>query len=119
VFLKKGQYPRVCIITYLSKGPSHVSFKALKLAERTIQFADTLTVLTEGYLRAGRVSHAEGSLMQATKYYSTAVEGHPKHALGAIGLAQMQMQNGKPLTSLAGGEVFIIFQTRWPRRSTL
>lgn len=68
--------------------------KALKLAERTIQFADTLTILTEGYLRAGRVSHAEGSLAHATKYYSAAIEGQPKHVLGAIGLAQMQMQNG-------------------------
>ncbi|KAF8070705.1 RNA polymerase II-associated protein [Lyophyllum atratum] len=76
VFLRKGNYTR-----------------ALKLAERTIQFADTLTVLTEGYLRAGRVSHAEGSVTHATKYYSSAVEGQPKHILGAIGLAQMQMQN--------------------------
>ncbi|KAG6902757.1 hypothetical protein C0995_011905 [Termitomyces sp. Mi166 len=76
VFLRKGEYDR-----------------ALKLAERTIQFADTLTVLTEGYLRAGRVSHAEGSLSHASKYYSAAVEGQPKHVVGAIGLAQLQMQN--------------------------
>ncbi|KAF7357881.1 Tetratricopeptide repeat protein 1 [Mycena venus] len=75
---------------FLRKG-SHD--RALKLAERTIQFADTLTVLTEGYIRAGRVSHAEGSLAQATKYYSSATEGQPKHVIGAIGLAQMQMQN--------------------------
>lgn len=57
-----------------------------------------MTVLTEGYLRAGRVSHAEGALAQATKYYTAATEGQPKHVLGAIGLAQMQMQNGKLLT---------------------
>ncbi|KAF9464960.1 RNA polymerase II-associated protein [Collybia nuda] len=76
LFLRKGNYKR-----------------ALKLAERTVQFADTLTVLTEGYLRAGRVSHAEGSLAYATRYYSAAIEGQPKHVLGAIGLAQMQMQN--------------------------
>ncbi|KAJ7646672.1 RNA polymerase II-associated protein [Roridomyces roridus] len=76
LFLRKGSYDR-----------------ALKLAERTIQFADTLTVLTEGYIRAGRVSHAEGSLPYATKYYSSATEGQPKHVIGAIGLAQMQMQN--------------------------
>ncbi|KAJ6498745.1 RNA polymerase II-associated protein [Mycena sanguinolenta] len=75
---------------FLRKG-SHD--RALKLAERTIQFADTLTILTEGYIRAGRVSHAEGSLAQATKYYSSATEGQPKHVVGAIGLAQMQMQN--------------------------
>ncbi|KAJ6465111.1 RNA polymerase II-associated protein [Mycena vitilis] len=75
---------------FLRKG-SHD--RALKLAERTIQFADTLTVLTEGYIRAGRVSHAEGSIAHATKYYSAATEGQPKHIVGAIGLAQMQMQN--------------------------
>ncbi|KAJ6594521.1 RNA polymerase II-associated protein [Mycena capillaripes] len=75
---------------FLRKG-SHD--RALKLAERTIQFADTLTVLTEGYIRAGRVSHAEGSLAHATKYYSSATDGQPKHVVGAIGLAQMQMQN--------------------------
>lgn len=68
--------------------------QALKLAERTIQFADTLTVLTEGYLRAGRVSHTEGSLGEATKHYTAAAAGQPKHVLAAIGLAQLQMQNG-------------------------
>jgi RNA polymerase-associated protein CTR9 len=67
----------------------------LKLAERTIQFADTLTLLTEGNLRAARVLHAEGSLKEATKYYTTATDGQPKHILGAIGMAQMQVQNGK------------------------
>ncbi|KAF8229067.1 RNA polymerase II-associated protein [Tricholoma matsutake] len=76
LFLRKGNHKR-----------------ALKLAERTIQFADTLTVLTEGYLKAGRVSHAEGSLALATKYYSSAMEGNSKHVLAAIGLAQLQMQN--------------------------
>ncbi|KAH7907720.1 hypothetical protein BJ138DRAFT_1116454 [Hygrophoropsis aurantiaca] len=76
LFLRKGSYKR-----------------ALKLAERTIQFADTLTLLTEGYLRAARVLHAEGSPAQATKYYTLATEGQPKHVMGAIGLAQMQMQN--------------------------
>ncbi|KAJ4490912.1 RNA polymerase II-associated protein [Lentinula aciculospora] len=70
--------------------------RALKLAERTIQFADTLTLLTEGYIRAGRVSHAEGNAIAATRYYSLATEGQPKHVLAAIGLAQMQMNNGEP-----------------------
>ncbi|KAF8893448.1 RNA polymerase II-associated protein [Infundibulicybe gibba] len=63
---------------FLQKG-NHK--RALKLAERTVQFADTLTILTEG-------SH-----VHATKYFSTATEGQPKHTLGAIGLAQMQMHN--------------------------
>lgn len=51
-------------------------------------------MLTEGYLRAGRVSHTEGSLAEATKHYASAAGGHPNHVLGAIGLAQVQMQNG-------------------------
>jgi RNA polymerase-associated protein CTR9 len=76
LFLRKGSYKR-----------------ALKLAERTIQFADTLTLLTEGNLRAARVLHAEGFLKEATKYYTTATDGQPKHILGAIGMAQMQIQN--------------------------
>ncbi|KIJ18471.1 hypothetical protein PAXINDRAFT_8717 [Paxillus involutus ATCC 200175] len=67
--------------------------KALKLAERTIQFADTLTLLTEGNLRAARALHAEGSLSEATKYYTIATEGQPKHVLGAIGMAPMQIQH--------------------------
>ncbi|KAF8198079.1 RNA polymerase II-associated protein [Pholiota molesta] len=75
---------------FLRKG-NHA--RALKLAERTIQFADTITILTEGYLRAGRVSHASGSIAQATKFYTAAVEGQPKNVTGAIGLAQMQMLN--------------------------
>ncbi|KAF8629881.1 hypothetical protein AX15_003240 [Amanita polypyramis BW_CC] len=76
LFLRKGDYKR-----------------ALKLAERTIQFADTLAILTDGYLRAARVLHAEGSISQATKCFTTAGHGQPKHILCAIGMAQMQMQN--------------------------
>jgi len=74
----------------------------LKLAERTIQFADTLTILTEGYLRAGRVSHASGNIAQATNFYNAAVEGQPKHIVGAIGMAQMQMLNGLYSNGLLG-----------------
>ncbi|THH14902.1 hypothetical protein EW146_g5490 [Bondarzewia mesenterica] len=76
IFLRKGQHKR-----------------ALKLAERTIQFADTLTILTDGYIHAGRVCHAEGSIVDATKHYTAAANGQPKHVLAAIGLAQMQMRN--------------------------
>ena len=71
-----------------------MDMQALKLAERTIQFADTLTLLTEGYLRAGRVLHTEGSLSEATRHFTAAAVGQPKHILSAIGLAQAQMQNG-------------------------
>ncbi|KAJ3844010.1 RNA polymerase II-associated protein [Lentinula raphanica] len=69
--------------------------RALKLAERTIQFADTLSLLTEGYIRAARVSHAEGNSVAATRYFSLATEGQPKHVLAAMGLAQTQMNNGE------------------------
>ncbi|KAG6336638.1 hypothetical protein ID866_2445 [Astraeus odoratus] len=86
--------------------------RALKLAERTIQFADTLTLLTEGNLRAARVLHAEGSLKEATKYYTTATEGQPKHILGAIGMAQMQMLNGMSHSNLTS------LVTEWLTRST-
>ncbi|KAF7305788.1 RNA polymerase II-associated protein [Mycena chlorophos] len=76
---------------FLTKG-NHT--RALKLAERTIQFADTLSMLTEGYIRAGRVSHAQGANEPATKYYTAAFEGQNKqHVMGGIGLAQLQMEN--------------------------
>ncbi|EPQ57686.1 hypothetical protein GLOTRDRAFT_127515 [Gloeophyllum trabeum ATCC 11539] len=67
--------------------------RSLKLAERTIQFADTLSILTEGYIRAGRVCHAEGSYSEAGRHYSAASEGNPNHVLAAIGQAQMQLLN--------------------------
>jgi len=96
LFLRKSDHSRVRAFLSLFLGPSLIVFlyQALKLAERTIQFADTKTILTEGYLRAGRVSHAGGSLAQATKFYFDAVKGQPKHVVGAIGMAQSQMLNG-------------------------
>jgi len=69
-------------------------WQALKLAERTIQFADTLPLLTEGYLRAGRVSHVSNQLAQAKKFYAEAIENQPKNVIAAIGLAQTQMSTG-------------------------
>ena len=68
--------------------------QALKLAERTVQFADTMAVLTDGYIRAGRVCHAEGSYGDALKHYKQAAEGQSKNVLAAIGFAQMQLRNG-------------------------
>ena len=68
----------------------------MKLAERTIQFADTLTVLTEGYLRAARVLQAEGSHADAAKYFITANQGQPGNVLAAIGLAQTHLKKGGP-----------------------
>ena len=75
--------------------------QALKLAERTIQFADTMAVLTDGYIRAGRVCHAEGSYGDALKHYKQAAEGQSKNVLVAIGFAQMQLRNGGRLFHVA------------------
>jgi len=54
---------------------------------------DTLTVLTDSYLWAGHALCAEGSLLQAAKYYTAAMGDQPKHIIGSISLALMQMQN--------------------------
>jgi RNA polymerase-associated protein CTR9 len=70
------------------------TLQALKLAERTIQFADTMAVLTDGYIRAGRVCHAEGSYSDSLKHYKQAAEGQTNNVLAAIGFAQMQLRNG-------------------------
>ena len=73
--------------------------QAMKLAERTIQFADTLTVLTDGYIKAGRVCHAEGSIFDATRHFTEATKAPVVSAIAAIGLAQIQLKTGE---SLAG-----------------
>ena len=82
-----------CLHLYL---PSLIYYahQALKLAERTIQFADTLTVLTDGYIRAGRVLQETGSLQDAIKQYTYAREGQPANVLASIGLAQAQLKTG-------------------------
>lgn len=67
---------------------------ALKLAERTIQFADTLAIVSDGYIRAGLVSHAEGRMQEAMTYYSAAREGMQNSVLANIGLAQIHIHNG-------------------------
>lgn len=78
LFLRKGQYKR-----------------ALKLAERTIQCADTLTVFTDGSVRAARAFHLEGDVSMASVRYADAIKGQPKHILAGIGLAQTQLHNSK------------------------
>lgn len=70
----------------------------MKLAERTIQFADTLTILTDGYIKAGRVSHAEGSILHATRHFTEATKAPVVNATAAIGLAQIQLKTGKTIT---------------------
>ncbi|TDL26025.1 TPR-like protein [Rickenella mellea] len=75
-FLRKGDHLRV-----------------LKLAERTIQFADTLPLLSDGYIHAGQIAQAEGSTGDAIKHFTAALKSHPKSIQAAVGLAQMQVQN--------------------------
>jgi len=95
IFLRKGQHKRVRVsLTICRLRLLTVTLQALKLAERTIQFADTMNVLTDGYIRAGRVCHAQGSYGDALKHYKEAVEGQSKNVIAAIGFAQMQLQNG-------------------------
>lgn len=77
LFLRKGNFPT-----------------ALKLAERTIQYADTLVVLSDGHIRAALVSHAEGRMAEAMKHYSAAKEGMPNNILANVGVAQMYIHNG-------------------------
>lgn len=66
----------------------------MKLAERAIQFTDVKTILTDGCIRAGRVSHAVGSNAEATRFFSRAKDGQPTNLVATVGLAQMQMKNG-------------------------
>jgi RNA polymerase-associated protein CTR9 len=94
IFLRKGQHKRVSRFPHIPTGMLTETWQALKLAERTIQFADTLVVLTDGYIRAGRVCHAQGSYSDALKHYKQAAEGQSKNVPAAIGFAQMQLRNG-------------------------
>jgi len=77
----------------------------MKLAERTIQFADTLTILTDGYIKAGRVSHAEGFVLDSTRHFTEATKATTGNAIAAIGLAQIQLETGK---TLAGRRMLIL-----------
>jgi RNA polymerase-associated protein CTR9 len=76
---------------FLRKGNYNT---ALKLAERTIQYADTLVILSDGYIRAALVSHAEGEMGEAMKHYLAAKDGMPSSVIANVGLAQMYIYNG-------------------------
>ena len=89
--------------------------QAMKLAERTIQFADTLTVLTDGYIKAGRVCHAEGSILDATRHFTEATKAPVVSAIAAIGLAQIQLKTGE---SLAGRQMLGLGSTAPCRRNS-
>ncbi|KZV99295.1 TPR-like protein [Exidia glandulosa HHB12029] len=71
---------------FLRKGTSALT-TALKLAERTIQHADTLPLLADGHMRVARALHAQGDLAEAGKHYEAA-----GGVLGAVGLAGVKIQ---------------------------
>ncbi|CDO69163.1 hypothetical protein BN946_scf185042.g65 [Trametes cinnabarina] len=75
---------------FLQKGQTK---RALKLAERTIQFADVKGILCDGYIRAGRVCHKEGSIRDAMGHFQKAKEARKDNVLATIGLAQLQLRN--------------------------
>ncbi|KIY52460.1 hypothetical protein FISHEDRAFT_69879 [Fistulina hepatica ATCC 64428] len=68
--------------------------------ERTVQYADTLTVFTEGHIRSGRVLHVDNAIPEATRHFASAAEGQPKNAIAAIGLAQMQLLNDETAAAI-------------------
>ncbi|KAG8995767.1 hypothetical protein FRB94_011657 [Tulasnella sp. JGI-2019a] len=65
--------------------------RSLKLAERAIQYADTLPVVSDAQVRAARSCHALGLHEQAMRHYTSAAEGAPTKALAWIGKAQMHL----------------------------
>ncbi|KAG1720495.1 hypothetical protein EDB19DRAFT_1917926 [Suillus lakei] len=62
------------------------------LKKRSAPFSSPVHLCGWRNLRA-RALHAERFLKEATKYYTTATDGQPKNVLGAIVMAQMQIQN--------------------------
>jgi RNA polymerase-associated protein CTR9 len=56
-----------------------------------VPFADMMAILTDGYICAGHVCHAEGSYSDTLKHYKQATQGQSKNLLAAIGIAQMQL----------------------------
>ena len=69
--------------------------RSLKLAVRTIRFAETLALLSAGHIHASYLSQVEGTLMDALRHYNTALKNNPKNLLAALGLAQIQVKQGK------------------------
>ncbi|KAL6301253.1 RNA polymerase II-associated protein [Sparassis latifolia] len=76
IFLQRGQYKR-----------------AMKLAERAIQFADVKTLVTDGHVRAARVCRVQYSAGDASWHYTRAKEGSPQNVLANIGTAQLLLKN--------------------------
>lgn len=66
--------------------------RALKLAERTVQFSETLTLLSAGHIHAGYLSQVDGTSTDALRHYNHALKSNPKNLLAAMGLAQVQVK---------------------------
>ncbi|EJU02087.1 hypothetical protein DACRYDRAFT_99861 [Dacryopinax primogenitus] len=65
--------------------------KAVKAAERTIQFADLRSVVSDGYMRLGRIAHLRGDLPQAVEQYGISVDRNEKNQLARTGLGQVHI----------------------------
>ncbi|TBU31622.1 RNA polymerase II-associated protein [Dichomitus squalens] len=89
---------------FLQKGQTKM---ALKLAERTIQFADVKGILCDGYIRAGRVTHREGLLQDATSHFTKAKDARKDSVLATIGLAQVQLKNDETAGAIHTLDTFL------------
>ncbi|KAI8993957.1 RNA polymerase II-associated protein [Trametes punicea] len=89
---------------FLQKGQTK---RALKLAERTIQFADVKGILCDGYIRAGRVCHKEGSSRDAMAHFQKAKEARKDNVLATIGLAQLQLKNDETAAAIHTLDTFL------------
>ncbi|KAI0368298.1 RNA polymerase II-associated protein [Pilatotrama ljubarskyi] len=89
---------------FLQKGQTK---RALKLAERTIQFADVKGILCDGYIRAARVCHKEGSRRDAMSHFQKAKEARKDNVLATIGLAQLQMKNDETAAAIHTLDTFL------------
>lgn len=69
---------------------------ALKLAERTIQFAETLALFSAGQIHAAYLAQLNNQTAEATRFYSAALKSNPKNPIASIGLAQQQYKTGMP-----------------------
>lgn len=54
-----------------------------------------MSLLADGHVRAARVAHAEGKFDDARTHYIAAMDNAPRNLLANLGVAQMQVQNGK------------------------
>ncbi|KAL1945926.1 hypothetical protein VTO73DRAFT_1928 [Trametes versicolor] len=89
---------------FLQKGQTK---RALKLAERTIQFADVKGIVCDGYIRAGRICHKEASIRDAMTHFQKAKETKKDNVLATIGLAQLQVKNEEPAAAIHTLDTFM------------